>query len=255
MVRLMLLCSLVFGVVINTAHSRDITITTGGWPPFLTEDQRHNGFIAHLISDVFADAGVTVQYEFTPWPRAYQETALGRYDATAVWMDAADRHDDFIYSDPVLDETFVFFYLADKPFDWSNFSDLNGMLMGGVLGYSYGPGLDAVLDSGAVRMERVRNDELNFLKLLSERIDVYPQEVSVGYYALRSDLPPEQANLITHHPSPLLVNQSYLLLPRSAPDSAELAEVFNASLQRFRDDGRYQAYFDAFNNGDYELTN
>ncbi|MFY0664532.1 MAG: transporter substrate-binding domain-containing protein [Natronospirillum sp.] len=241
-------------LVINSAHSRELTISTGGWPPFLTEDQRHYGFIAHLISDVFADVGVDVQYEFIPWTRAYQETAIARYDATAVWMDAPERHADFLYSSPVLDETFVFFHLKDEPFDWDSFADLNGLLMGGVLGYSYGSGLDTALEAGVFRMERVRNDELNFLKLLSGRIDVYPQEVSVGYYALRRDLPPEEAARVTHHPAPLLVNQSFLLLPRSAPDSAELVALFNESLQRFRDDGRYQEYFDAFGRGEYELS-
>ncbi|WLD58675.1 transporter substrate-binding domain-containing protein [Salinispirillum sp. LH 10-3-1] len=242
-------------VLCSSAHSRELTISTGGWPPFLTEDQRHQGFIAHLITDVFADVGVTVQFEFTPWTRAYQETSLGRYDATAVWMDAPDRHADFIYSEPVLNETFVFFHLKDKPFDWASFGDLRGMLIGGVLGYSYGAGFDAALEAEVFRMERVRNDELNFLKLLSERIDVYPQEVNVGYYALRRDLPPEDAERVTHHPTPLLVNQSFLLLPRSVPDSAELVTLFNASLQRFRDDGRYQTYFDAFDRGEYELSN
>ena len=252
--------TLLFGIglawclALSPAHSRVLTISTGGWPPFLTEDQRHYGFIAHLISDVFADVGVDVQYEFIPWTRAYQETAIARYDATAVWMDAPERHADFLYSAPVLDETFVFFYLKDEPFDWDSFADLNGLLMGGVLGYSYGSGLDTALEAGVFRMERVRNDELNFLKLLSGRIDVYPQEVSVGYYALRRDLPPDDVARVTHHPAPLLVNQSFLLLPRSAPDSAELLALFNESLQRFRADGRYQEYFDAFGRGEYELS-
>jgi len=86
-----------------------------------------------------------------------------------------------------------------------------------------------------------------------ERIDAYPQEINVGYFNISRTVSPEAAAQITHHPKALLVNKSYLLLPRSAPDSEALLGEFNAQLQAFRDTGRYQSYFDAFDTGDYEL--
>lgn len=236
-----------------TAQARDITISSGGWPPFITEDQKHNGFIAHLISDIFADSGIAVTFVYRPWARVYQETALAQYDATAVWMDAPDRHADFWYSAPVLDETFVFFHRRDDDFDWAEFIDLIGLNVGGILGYSYGQGFDAALADDVFMMERVHDDRFNFLKLLSGRIDVYPQEVSVGYYALRRDLSPEEAAKVTHHEQPVLVNQSFLLLPKQAPESAELLAIFNEGLARYRENGRYDAYFEAFHRGEYGL--
>ena len=61
-----------------------------------------------------------------------------------------------------------------------------------------------------------------------------------------------EAERITHHPKPLLVNRSYLMLPRQLVQSDVLRERFNARLQQFRDDGRYQQYFDDLQAGHYQ---
>ena len=245
--------ALLMSVMCPLADAREITISTGGWPPYLTQGQAHNGFIGHLIGDIFAEAGVTVHFIYRPWARIYQETAEGVYDATAVWMDAPERHGDFHYSQPVLDETFVFFYLQENGFDWQDFIDLKGKKLGGDLGYSYGPGFDAALESGIFQMERLHDAALNFRKLLHGRIALYPQEKSVGYFTLRQTLPAQETAKITHHPKPLLVNQSFVMFPREKESSRELLSIFNRGLAEFKKDGRYQAYFEAFSRGEYSL--
>ena len=146
-------------------------------------------------------------------------------------------------SDALLDERFVFFHLKTQPFDWQHFDDLSGMTLGGGLEYSYGPAFDAFLAEGKVRLERVSSDRQNFEKLLKKRVVLYPQEINVGYAALRNTFSSAEAERITHHPKPLLVNRSYLMLPRQLAQSEVLRERFNARLQQFRDDGRYQQYF------------
>ncbi len=103
-------------------------------------------------------------------------------------------------------------------------------------------------------MERVSSDQQNFEKLLKERIVLYPQEVNVGYAALRSQFTPAERARITHHPKPLLVNQSYLMLPKRLADSEALMQRFNQRLQAFRDSGRYDRYFHDLQAGKYMLT-
>jgi polar amino acid transport system substrate-binding protein len=51
----------------------------------------------------------------------------------------------------------------------------------------------------------------------------------------------------------LLTNLSYLMLPKSLEGSPALLERFNRRLQRYRDSGRYQRYFDDMQQGKYEL--
>ena len=220
-----------------------LTISAGEWPPFLSEALPHQGVVAHLIRDIFAEAGYQVSFSFLPWARAYHDTANGKYAATAVWMLAEDRTKDFLYSEAVLSEQFVLFHLKQRHFDWQQLTDLRGMLLGGGLGYSYGPAFDDALHNKVFKMSRVGSTEQNFRRLAAGRIDVLAEEISVGYHTLNHQLP-ELAAVISHHPRPLLINQSFLLLPQNSPDSAQLLQVFNQQLQLFRQSGRYQSYFD-----------
>lgn len=236
------------------AQPRELQISVGDWPPYLSTDQRHNGVIAHIIRDLFAEEGYQVSFRFLPWPRAYSAAAAGQYDATGVWMHKDEREADFLFSAPLLDEQFVFFHLKSQPFDWQSFDDLAGMTLGGGLKYSYGPAFDAFLAQGKVKMERVSSDQQNFDKLLKERVVLYPQEVNVGYAALRSHFTPAERARITHHPRPLLVNQSYLMLPKRLASSQDLMQRFNRRLQAFRDSGRYDRYFHDLQAGKYMLT-
>lgn len=234
------------------AQPRELQISVGDWPPYLSTDQRHNGVMAHIISDLFAEEGYKVNFRFLPWPRAYSDAAAGKFDATGVWMHKRERETDFLFSAPLLDEQFVFFHLKSVPFDWQQFDDLTGMTLGGGLEYSYGPAFDDFLASGKVHMERVASDRQNFEKLLKERIVLYPQEFNVGYAALHSQFSVAEIAKVTHHPKPLLNNLSYLMLPKSLAGSPELLERFNRRLQSYRDSGRYQRYFDNLHRGYYQ---
>lgn len=105
-----LLCFLLFTYLqSNSLQAQEaITISVGEWPPYISQNQKHNGVVSHLIRDIFSDMDIDVSFEFLPWSRAYSETKQGRFEATAIWMDKAERKVDFIYSDSVLIEQFVF---------------------------------------------------------------------------------------------------------------------------------------------------
>ncbi|MHA6494183.1 substrate-binding periplasmic protein [Pseudomonas borbori] len=237
----------------QASEKQTLTISVGDWPPYLSSALKHNGVVAHLISDLLADEGYQVSFQFLPWPRAYAAAAAGKFDASAIWMHKADREAEFLFSAPLLDEQFVFFHLKSLPFDWRRFDDLTGMTLGGGLEYSYGPAFDAFLASGKVKIERVSSDQQNFEKLLKERVVLYPQELNVGYAALLRHFNAEDRAKITHHPKPLLVNHSYLMLPKSLAGSPALLKRFNHRLQHYRDSGRYQRYFDDLQQGKYQL--
>ena len=244
---------LLLGLPTQASEQPALNISVGDWPPYLSSDLKHNGVIAHLISDLFAAEGYRVNFQFLPWPRAYSSAAAGRFDATAVWMHKHEREADFLFSAPLLDEQFVFFHLKSLPFDWRRFDDLTGMTLGGGLEYSYGPDFDRFLATGKVKIERVSSDTQNFEKLLKERVVLYPQEMNVGYASLRSHFSPAEQARITHHRKPLLINRSYLMLPKSLKSSPVLLERFNKRLQLWRENGRYQRYFDDLQQGKYQL--
>ncbi|ASP38850.1 ABC transporter substrate-binding protein [Bacterioplanes sanyensis] len=236
-----------------TAHSEDkqVSIAVGSWPPFLSQEQQHDGYVAHLIRDVFESQGYQVSIQFMPWERAYREAAAGQHDATAVWMDKEERRLDFWYSDPVLSETFVFFHRSSEPFDWQNYSDLSDLTLGGGISYSYGEAMDQAIQDGTITLQRVSTTLQNFNRLAAGYIDAFPEEMSVGYFNLRQL--PHVYDEIRHHSKPILQNNSFVLFPRGEAKSQQLRKDFNQGLQKFRDSGRYQNYYNNFNAGRYDL--
>ncbi len=68
---------LFWGAATQANEQAELKISVGDWPPYLASDLKHNGVIAHLISDLFADEGYRVKFEFLPWPRAYSSAAAG----------------------------------------------------------------------------------------------------------------------------------------------------------------------------------
>jgi polar amino acid transport system substrate-binding protein len=221
----------------------DIQISAGDWPPFLSESLPGQGIVASLIRDVFYEVGYRVEFVFLPWNRAYQVAAVGEYSATGVWMFKQDRTDDFLYSDPVLDEKFVLFHLKESEFEWNDFSDLSGKVIGGGLGYSYGPMFDKALEEGVFELIRVPKVEQNLRMLAAGRVDLYAEELSVAKYNMLKNTP-ELTDLISYHPKPISINQSFLLFPKDAPQSRKLIELFNERLKIYRQDGRYDEYFE-----------
>jgi polar amino acid transport system substrate-binding protein len=232
---------------VQAAAGENLNIAFGEWPPYLSESFENKGVVALLIKDIFAEEGITVNLTFFPWARAYAETAKGEQDLTGVWMHKPERELDFYYSEPILTEKFVFFHLKTYPFDWTNLKDLKKLGIGGGIGYSYGPEFDAALDTGVFEIERVATDKQNFIKLLLGRIQVYPQEMNVGYAALKQHFTEEDVLKITHHPKEILSNQSYVLFPKKLHKSKALLLKFNRQLNKFKQNGRYEKYFDLKN--------
>ena len=241
------------GTVSPFLEKNYVTISIGEWPPYTSINQKHNGVIAHIISDIFSELGLKVEFQNMPWARAYEEAASGRTNGTGVWMHKKEREKDFIYSDPILKEQFVFFHLQSDIFDWNTISDLKGSVIGGVRQSSYGPEMDAAINSGLLTMSRVTHFRQNFFRLLEGRIRLFPMEVNVGYSTLKQYVPEDKHELITHHPKPFLENDSYVLFPRKNDESKRLVSAFNLQLKEMRSTGRYDRYFVDLKNGKYDL--
>ncbi|WP_148863829.1 substrate-binding periplasmic protein [Marinobacter fonticola] len=223
---------------------KSLSISVGDWPPYLDRSAPDQGSLARLIRDIFAAEGFSVEFHFLPWNRAYREAARGRHDATAVWMFAPERTEDFLYSDAVLSETFVLFYRKGNPIDWLDIQDLAKLRLGGTLGYSYGSEFDQAVADNVLNIDWVSYSKLNFNRLIYDRIDAFPEEINVGYHLMEQALPAKQAKRITHHPRPILENQSFVLFPSRLSQSKALIERFNERLSQFRESGRYDAYFE-----------
>ena len=225
-----------------------IEVSAGEWPPFLGADLPQQGVVARIIRDIFAEAGIAVRFTFLPWARAMHDAKSGKYDATAVWLLTDERRLTFLYSEAVLSEQHVLFFRKSEPFLWQGLTDLQGLLIGGLQGFSYGAEFDRAVEEGLIQLDRVASTEQNFQRLARGRLDAMVEEVSVGYHLLQSL--PEISDQISHYPSPILITESFLLFPKANPQSEALNKLFNQQLQEFRASGRYDSYFDTLTTAD-----
>jgi len=227
------------------SQEKTLKISVGEWPPYITQDLKYNGVIAHLITDILSDMGYSAKFKFYSWPRAYKEANIGHDDLTGIWIHKKEREKDFYYSDSILAEKFVFFHLKETKFNWLSIQDLKGINLIGMLGYSYGPEIDAAIKSNLINLNnRVSTTKQAFGMILRKRAQLYPQEVNIGnYYLKKNDIKD-----ITYNKKPYLTNNSYLLFPER---NKFLLKGFNLILNKYKESGKYDEYFTALDNGFY----
>ncbi|WP_250657869.1 substrate-binding periplasmic protein [Alkalimarinus coralli] len=223
-----------------------ITITNGEWPPYLSQSIDHNGYVSHIVSDAFKLKSINVKYLFRPWKRAITEAKNGAANGSIVWSVTEDRIKDFLFSDPVIIGKSVLFHLKEKPISWNSFEDLAQYKIGGTLGYEY-----RFEHAKKVTIERVASDSVNFRKLLSGRIDIFPSDKEAGYLILNKQFSVDDITKITYHPVAYDETSYSLMLSKKHPDSVRLLKVFNEGLQALRASGKYQQIIAAQQSGKY----
>ncbi|MBU2292694.1 MAG: transporter substrate-binding domain-containing protein [Gammaproteobacteria bacterium] len=108
----LLLCA---GLCQPAQSQEQIRIAIGEWPPFIGEALPHYGVVPQLLNEAFATQGVSVEYGFFPWKRAYTEVKQGRWQASAIWGRTPEREADCLFSAVVYRDEVVLFYRRDKP--------------------------------------------------------------------------------------------------------------------------------------------
>ncbi|MCH8498808.1 MAG: transporter substrate-binding domain-containing protein [Marinobacter sp.] len=224
--------------VVASAHAGEqVRLTNGEWPPYLSEQLPHYGLASRIVTEAFQRAGIEVEYGFFPWSRSLFLAENGSWDGSVVWLRSPEREQRFHFSEPVITSGYVWFHLADRAFDWQTMDDLTGMVVGATLKYDYGAAFDEAEASGIISVQRVPRDELNFLKLLHGRIDVFPMDRIVGLDMLRRHHPPEVVARITYHDLPLRNDPLHLIMSLDIPENADRIRRFNASLKAMREAG------------------
>jgi polar amino acid transport system substrate-binding protein len=224
----------------NTVIAETIRITNGEWPPFTSENLPDKGPLSRIVTEAFALEGITVEYGYFPWKRAYDYAKSGKWDGSVGWAPTPKHIQDFHMSTPVITVDKALFHLKNIPFDWTTIDDLKGWKVGGTAGYSYGDDWDKAVKDGRLKVEEVTTDEQNLRKLLLRRVDIVAMEVDVANYLIRAHLSPEEAAMITQHPRLVMQTPICLALSRQSARSADLLTRFNRGLRRLTESGAYE---------------
>ena len=224
------------GLILLSTLSRAETVrlASGEWAPYLSPALPNHGPVSQLVSEAFALQGLTVEYAFLPWRRGYEEARDGQFDATLVWSSTPERERDFLYSAPVIELQTMLFHRKDTPFDWHHVEDLEGLRIGGVIGYSYA--VEQAERDGRIRIDRIAEPANNYRKLAADRLDLVAEDQAVGSRLIEQL---SLSTLITYHPRPLKRVTYHVLISRRTGRGEALIKAFNAGLASLKASGRY----------------
>lgn len=230
--------------VSTTQSTNIIRLTTGEWPPYVSQDLPYYGLTPRIITAAFALKGITVEYDFFPWARSLKVAQDGQWDGSAVWLKSDEREQSFYYSDPIIEQKGVFFHLKSTDFDWKTVEDLAGFNIGATIDYYYGKPFAEAEEAKQITVDYAPTDEQNFRKLLAGHIDIFPLDLDVGLDILEKNFSPEEIAQITYHPLPLSIDPLYLILSRKNPANVNQIILFNEGLQELKDNGQLQQFID-----------
>lgn len=217
-----------------------------------SEKLKYYGVGSRIVTEAFAPEGIKTEYGFYPWKRALMLAREGTWDGAVGWESNPDREPYFYASGKVWEAPWVFFHLKTYPFDWKTFDDLKHIRIGGTLEYMYTTEFLNAERSGKITVERTSRDEQNFKKLLYGRIDIFPQLADVGHDQLQELFDPETVRLFTHHPVPFGKHSEQLLLSKKQERNRKLVKIFDNGLQKLKNSGRYEQYFEESRRGEYK---
>jgi polar amino acid transport system substrate-binding protein len=238
---------LFFLINISTAFSEEkINITNGEWPPYLSEKLTNYGTASQIVTEAFLAVGIRVNYGFFPWKRSYKYAKEGKgegktWHGSVVWVHTEERAKSFDYSDVVIEDSEVLFYLKEKPLKWDSINDLTGKKIGGTAHTTY-PLFEKAENDGKLVLQRAGNYDTLFNRLLSGRIDAIPQVKRVGQYFLQKNFVAEDQEKITFSPTVIQNSKYHLIFSKQLPENQKFLTLFNEGLVKLKKSGKYKKY-------------
>lgn len=231
---------------------QSIELATGEFEPWTGMALPHGGFTNHVVSEAFAKAGYEVKFHYWPWKRSLESARQGLVvQGTSYWACTEQRQQDFICSNAVSYEEYVFFHQITQPVEWNKLEDLQGLRIGATRSYAYTPEFWKLAKTGTLNVKVLNNDQQNFTRLLKGQIDLFPISRVAGYRILTTRFDPAIAAKVTFNPKALLKLDGTLLFPKSRPESQTLVEAFNQGLAELKKQGTYDKLYDELLEGKY----
>ncbi|HEV2675896.1 MAG TPA: transporter substrate-binding domain-containing protein [Aliidongia sp.] len=209
--------------------------TSSQTPPKTYLDQgKATGYLVEISVEAMRLAGYEPEVEAIPWARAVAAAEAGEGVITA-FSHTPDRDRLFEYSDVVFEDRVVLVTRRGADFPFESLKDLAGRTIGIQRGSSYGPSLEAALDTfNAVRdsghVERLK-------MLVAGRIEgaiVSGGTPAVMFNASAAGI--ELRNLVIHS-TPIAIDPNYMAIAKSRPDGAEVLGRINRAVEQMNRDG------------------
>ncbi|WP_108650042.1 substrate-binding periplasmic protein [Dongshaea marina] len=227
---------LLLGIYSHFCLAMKVEIANGEWPPWNSAKIDGGGLASQIVRQAFVREGVKVEYHFMSWDKGFEMARQGKLDATIGWIYSEKRAQDFYFSTPIFAANNYWFYRKDNsntPFDWEALDKIKTLRLGMTKGYLYGEEFNELSRHSGVTVTELASDKEGFEKLNSGKIDLFPVNLCVGYFLIRTYFPAEFSSF-SHAPTPISVFDHYLLFSKKSPNSRKLVEIFNSGMEKLK---------------------
>ena len=167
-------------VIALAQNSNSISLAYVDFPPYeWSKNGLPKGILVEIVQKAFSDAGIPLKLEQLPFARAYEKAKNGSIDGIFNFYKIPERLEFFDYSEPIIENQLVFFVRKDSRLEFKSLSDLQGLAVGTMRGYTYGPDFD---NNPLFIRQPANSHENNLRKLFYGRIDAYPCDKLVGIH-------------------------------------------------------------------------
>jgi ABC-type amino acid transport substrate-binding protein len=212
---------------------------------WLDSDDRPQGIIIDILSEITERTGISFTYELAPWNRAYNLSAQGSGAIIGLSYNK-ERALNWDYSVPMFYDELVIVTTKEKEFEFTGIASLKGKRLAIKRGTSYGDDFEQAVEEQIFEVVETTDRAGQMHMMLLDRVDAIL--LSPGRIALESILA-EETFLQENHDNFILLSPpykrdpNYLGIPKSL-NKSELLIPINQALEEMFADGTHQKIVD-----------
>ncbi len=211
------------------AHAAVVHIGIGEYPPFKDQGQPNGGPLTEIVVEAFKARHIDTVVEWVPNNRAIIGVMSGRFDGSFGWAHSPERDEALLFSSkPIYTYRMVFVQRSAEMHNWATLEDLAHLRIGITRGNFYSQAFAQLQADKVLTTEEAVGDSNNLMKLLKNRIDLFPLEASVARHLIAKTLAvDEQPQLLVQDKSFWTV-PIYFVISKKASHARELMNEFDA---------------------------
>ncbi|UVE16754.1 transporter substrate-binding domain-containing protein [Pseudomonas sp. LS44] len=210
------------------------------WPPFTQEahGMASNGLSYELLQLIGKRLQRPTDLELLPQQRLMQKLRHGEKDGVTMISSNAERAGYLAFSEPVLNKRGYLYYNVERPLplEFSEWRDLQGLLIGIVIGHNYGEEFEKARRELPLQVFEVVSVQQLFQMALLGRLDAF---LAIDLTAQELNEQPAYKDHIVHAARPYMQSSYHLGLSRQSP-AVRLLPQINQAITELKANGELE---------------
>jgi polar amino acid transport system substrate-binding protein len=219
-----------------TANAADLRLAANNWPPYVGDALPAKGLAIDIVTAALKRAGYETSITIDSWQRTLEGADLGVYDVIAAAWRTPERAARYTFSKPYLANEIVFIKQKDRSIRYNGPADLDGLLIGTVQDYAYGPSFDDATNFRRLIQQHVIQ---NLSSLVQGQIDLTLGDRRVIMHELKTYMP-DSIHGLEFLPVAVSSRGLHIAVSKQNADHEKIARDFDRAISGMTTDGSLQ---------------